>query len=157
MEDEVFIAKYVVSRFETEDLVKFADQKLTAGIYSEHFLSILDEDPKVWDSVSGYFELAVKELGHQIPTFDEAVWILLKYHISLIGKGEVNPTKQFRELLEDISRFDLHKDIKKYVGDNIGISRMYGWYHDDYSSIGAIDAGIFEESIIWLHEYGQKH
>ncbi len=157
MEDEIFIAKYVADRFETEDLVKFADQKLTEGIYSEYFLRILDEDPQIWSPVSGYFELAVKELGYKIPTFDEAIWRLLKYHITLISKGDVSPSKQLREMLGDIERFDLHKDIKEYVGDNIGISRLYGWYHEDYCSIEETDSSIFEESIIWLHEYGSKH
>ena len=63
-------------------------------------------------------------------------------------------TVQFRKLLRDIDNFDLHKGIKEYVGDNIGLSRLYGLYHDDYLSIEETDDRIFEESIIWLHEYG---
>lgn len=157
MEDEIFIAKYVVGRLDTRDLVEFANDKLSKGVYSDHLLNILDETPQVWVAISNHFEEAVVEMGYEIPSFNNAIWGLVKHHITMISEGNVRPTKQFREMLNDIEQFSLHKGIKEYVGDNIGISRMYGWYHEDYCSIEETDAGIFEESLKWLIEYGEKH
>lgn len=157
MDDKIFIARYIAGKLDTEDLVEFANGKLADGVYSDHFLSILDETPKIWVPISDHFEEAVKEMGCEMPSFDDAIWRLVKYHITLISKGSVSPTKQFREMLNDIEGFSLHDGIKEYVGDNIGISRMYGWYHEDYCSIEETDAGIFEESLKWVLEYGEKH
>jgi len=157
MEDEIFIAKYVAGRFGTEELVEFANRKLVSGVYSDYLLAILDESPKIWIAVSEYFERAIDEFGYKIPSFEEAIWKLLRYHISLISTGKVNPVEQFRQLLLDINRFNLHKGINEYVGDNIGIARMYGWFYDDYSSSTEIENGIFTESIKWLHEHESMH
>jgi len=157
MEDTIFIARYVADRLHTADLVAYADEKLSKGQYSDHLLSILDQDPKVWSVISELFEKAVIDLGFTIPTFESAIWVLLRHHIGLISSGNVSPTKQFRLLLQDIERFDLHKGITEYVGDTIGISFMYGWYHSDGSNLVEIDSGIFSESKKWVQEYGIKH
>jgi len=157
MDDEIFIAKYVVDTIDTEDLVEFAHAKVGAGIWSDHFLSILDRDPKLRVPISGYFKKSIHSLGYKIPSREEALWRLLMYHISLICDGQVSPTKQFQELLKDINWFYLNKGIKQYVGDNIGISRMFGWYYEDYCSLEQIDNGILEESHKWIRKYGQSH
>lgn len=157
MEDEYFIAKYVVGRLGTSDLVEFADVKLSSGIYSDYFLKILDEELKCWPPISEYFEASLIDLGYKLPSYEEAILFLVQYHITLIGKGSVSPSRQFGLMLQDIDSFSLHKGIKKYVGDNIGIEKMYGWYHEDYCSIEETDRGIFEESLIWLAENCEKH
>ncbi|WP_339898066.1 hypothetical protein [uncultured Gilvimarinus sp.] len=157
MDDEIFIAKYIAGKVDTDDLVEFANKKLASGVYSDHLLNILDETPKVWVPISNYFEKAVIDLGYEIPSFDDAIWVLVKYHITLISKGNVCPAKQFQEMLKDIERFSLHDGIKEYVGDNIGISRMYAWYHEDHCSPEQIDSEIFEESLKWVLEYSEKH
>lgn len=157
MEDRIFIAKYVVGKLNTEDLVQFADQKLTDGVYSEHLLNIMDDGPEHWNPVSEYFESFVEEKGYAVPSFEQAVWVLLRYHILLISQGNVSPSKQFRQLLDDIESFDLHKGIKKYVGDNIGIENMYGWYHSDCSTIEETDSGIFNESLDWVEKFKNEH
>jgi len=99
-------------------------------------------------------EAAIKESGMAVPSFNEAVWIMLKHHISLMASGSVDAQKQFSILLEDIERFDLHKGIKKYVGDNIGISLLYGLYYDDYSSDAEINLNLIKESKNWVNLYG---
>ena len=85
------------------------------------------------------------------------MWILLSYHIGLIASGNVNASKQFKQLLNDIDSYDLPKNIPKYVVDNIGIQSMYGWYYEDNVTEKETSKGIFEESKKWLAKYSKNH
>jgi hypothetical protein len=153
MDDEIFIARYAADKLDAKALVQFADNKLEQGIFSECLLNILDEEPKFWGSVSVLFEKAVNELGYKIPSFEEAIWILTKYHITLISLGCISPTKQFKEMLNDIDRFDLYKGSKEDIGDNIGISKMYRLYNEQHHSIVKANQGIYKESLKWVQIY----
>jgi len=155
--DLIFAAKYVLKAIGSEDIVKFADTKLSEGHYSDKYLDIIDADTKTWPELSHLLENALKESDLAIPSFEEAVWIMLKYHIELIASGTALPKEQFGHLLRDIEEFDLAKGITKYVGDNVGIALMYGWYYEDYESDEAINAGIKSECSKWLETYASKH
>lgn len=155
--DHIFAAKYVLSVISTKDIVAFADRKLSEGKYSDTYLDIIDADLKVWSELAPLLEMALKESGLVIPDEEQAVWIMLKYHIGLIESGSVNPKEQFGRLLQDIEKFDLTKGITKYVGDNVGIELMYGWFYEDYESDRAINEGIKSECAKWLELYAAKH
>ncbi len=155
--DHIFAARYVLSVISAKDIVEFADRKLSEGEYSDTYLDIIDADLKVWPELAPLLETALKESGLVIPKLDQAVWTMLKYHIGLIESGNVNPKEQFGHLLQDIEKFDLTKDITKYVGDNVGIELMYGWFYEDYESDDAINAGIKSECSKWLEVYASKH
>ena len=155
--DKIIAARYAVGALNTDDLVKYANRKLDECEYSDSYLAILDAEPKTWEEISSHFKVALKEAGVSIPTLEEGVWILLSYHIGLIASGNVNASKQFKELLNDIDSYDLHKNITKYVGDNIGIQSMYGWYYEDNVTEKETSKGIFEESKKWLAKYSKNH
>ena len=155
--DHIFAAKYVLGVISTQDIVMFADRKLSEGVYSDTYLDIIDAELKVWTELAPLLETALKESGLVIPDMEQAVWTMLKHHIGLIESGSVNPKMQFGDLLQDIEKFDLTKGITKYVGDNVGIELMYGWFYEDYESDGAINTGIKNECSKWLELYAAKH
>jgi hypothetical protein len=155
--DKIFAARYVAQSISTGDIVRFAEDRLNEGIFSDHYLAIVDEEIKVWETVSPHLVAVFEENKIRIPTFNEAIWVLIEYHVRIITDGCLSPRKQFGLLLKDIDRFDLQKDITEYVGDNVGISRMYGWYYDDYSGIGKVDNEIYNECQNWLMEYVDNH
>lgn len=155
--DNLFIARYVVKKLATEDLLLFANEKLAGGVFTESLLDILDEERKDWDSIAPLFEKVVKDLGYSIPSFEDAIWFIVTYHVSKISSGRSSAAKQFFIMLDNIERFDLSKDIKEYVGDNIGISGMYGWYLDDVSTAEEIESGIYQESKIWMAKHAKQH
>lgn len=156
-QDYIFAAKYILGAISTEDIVDFADRKLCEGKYSDTYLDIIDAELKVWTELAPLLEAALKESGLVIPDKERAVWTMLKYHIGLIESGRVNPKEQFGRLLQDIENFDLTKDITKYVGDNVGIESMYGWFYEDYESDAAINEGIKSECSKWIELYAAKH
>jgi hypothetical protein len=34
---------------------------------------------------------------------------------------------------------------------------MYGWYHEDYSTVDKINDGTLKESKFWVAKYAEKH
>jgi len=159
--EPIVIARYAAGRLSTEDLVEYADRKLVEGAYSDHLVAILDETIKNWDTISPLFELAVRDLGHSIPSFENAISQLVRYHIGLIAAGNVDPLLQLSILWRDIDRFDLHKDVRNYVGDAIGVEALYGLYFavDDLNDssrdegLQEIKTEIVVESGRWLKNH----
>ncbi|MGI2180394.1 hypothetical protein [Shewanella frigidimarina] len=154
--ENYFIAKYVAGACDTDDLVNYANYKLNSGIYSDGLLGIIDAEPKCWDIVSPLFE----KLIAQLPSFDDSIHLIIKHHLKLIACEKIDPFIQFRLLLNDIANFDLHENVTKYVGDNVGIEHLYGLYYarDDLEvndNYGVVEIGALmqEESIKWLSEH----
>lgn len=154
--DCIFSARYVLGRVTSKDIVKYADGKLTEGNYSDAYLNIVDADFKTMAILAPLLEVALKDSGVAVPEFEEAVWVMLRHHIGLIASGEAHPKKQFSILLSDIERFEIHKGIKEYVGDNVGIALLYGWYYEDYATEEEINSELIKESKNWVSRYGQN-
>ena len=154
--ENYFIAKYVAGACETDDLINYANYKLNNGVYSDGLLDIIDAEPKCWGIVSPLFERLIA----QLPSFEDSINLIIKYHLKLIASEKIDPFIQFRQLLDDINNFDLHENVTKYVGDNIGIEHLYGLYYarddlDVNDSDGVVEIGVLmqEESKKWLSEH----
>ena len=156
-EEDLLINKYAAGILNTEDIIEFVNMKLDAGEWSDTFLDILDYDPKSWVGISELFENYLKEEGFYLPSLEEAVRYLVAHHINLIASGSVEPCSQFRKMLQEIDSYDYYSKTKDYVGDDLGIHVMYGWYYEDYCSVEKINQGIFNESKVWVSKYAKKH
>lgn len=154
---ELFIAKYVVGLIDSSAIIKYVDDQLTNGIYLEEYLEILDINPKGWTQISETFERSLKVSGYTIPSLEEAVMQLIEHHMRLIASGNCEPSLQFGKLLSEIERYNYCNKTKDFVGDNIGIHKMYSWYYEDECSVARINEGIFNESKVWLSTYASKH
>lgn len=159
--EPIFIARYAAGGLSTEDLVEYADRKLMEGAYSDYLVAILDETAKNWDAISPLFELAVRDLEYAMPSFEKAILQLVRHHLELIAACEVDPIFELSVLWRDIKRFDLHKDVKHYVGDSIGVETLYGLYFavDDLedskrdAGLKNIKSEIVAESERWLENH----
>ena len=63
-------------------------------------------------------------------------------------------------MLNDIDNFDLHENVTKYVGDNVGIEHLYGLYYarddlevNDNYGVTEIAVQMQDESKKWLSEH----
>ncbi|WP_421225622.1 hypothetical protein [Aeromonas enteropelogenes] len=155
--DEIFAAKYILGIIGPKDIVEFADRKLTEGSYSDIYIDILDSEYKTMPDLAPMLEAVWKQPGIIIPDINQAAWTMLRYHLRKIADGTVNPREEFSELLQDIEVFDLTNNITKYVGDNVGIELMYGWYYEDYATDQEINAALKKEAANWIERYGSKH
>lgn len=154
--ENYFIAKYVAGACETDDLINYAHSKLNNGVYSDGLLEIIDAEPKCWEVVSPLFE----KLIAQFPSFEDSINFIIKYHLKLIASEKIDPFIQFRQLLNDIDNFDLHENVTKYVGDNVGVEHLYGLYYarddlevNDNYGVTEIAVQMQDESKKWLSEH----
>lgn len=156
-EEEFLAIKYAAGILYTQDILGYVNAQLDKGEWSGVFLEILDCDPKGWVSISTLFEKYLKERSVAIPALEDAVRSLVKHHVILIASGTVTPCEQFRKLLEEIDNYDYYSKTQDYVGDNLGIHQMYGWYYEDYCTVDQINEGIFEESSVWVSKYAKEY
>jgi hypothetical protein len=156
-EEEFLAIKYAAGILHTKDILEYVNSQLDKGTWADVFLEILDCDPKGWEDISALFEKYLNEMGVLIPTLEEAVRELVEHHVLLIASGTVTPCVQFKKLLEEIDNYDFYSKTQDYVGDDLGIHPMYGWYYEDYCKVDQINQGILEESKVWVSKYAKKH
>ncbi|MDX1538364.1 MAG: hypothetical protein R3187_11695 [Arsukibacterium sp.] len=156
-EEEFLAVKYAAGILHTNDILEYVNSQLDKGIWSDVFLEIIDCEPKVWLSISTLFEKYLKEIGVLIPTLEEAARELVEHHVLLIASGKVTPSVHFRKLLEEIDNYDYYSKTKDYLGDNLGIHQMYGWYYADCCTADEINQGILDASKVWVSKYAKKH
>ena len=158
MRDEVLVPeRYVAGIFHTKDILEYVDAKLNEGIWSEVFLEIMDCENNGWADISLLFEKYLKEIGVTLPDLETAVRRLVEYHIIKIYSGNVVPYEQFKVMLQEIDAYDYFSKTKNYVGDDLGIHRMYGWYYEDCATVHEVNQGILEGAIEWVSNYGKTH
>lgn len=156
-EVEILVNRYAAGILYTDDILSFVNQQLDAGRWSDIFLEIIDQQPKVWVVISKLFEKYLREQQVYLPSLEEAVRYLVEYHITKIASGKVTPYDQFKEMLQEIEGYDYYSKTEKYVGDDLGVHVMYGWYYEDYCSEGEVNRGILNESKVWMSKYAKKH
>ncbi len=156
-EEELLAVKYAAGVLHTEDILEYVNGQLDKGTWSDVFLEILDCDPKSWSDISGLFEKYLKEVGVTLPSLEEAVRNLVEHHVALIASGSVTPCDQFRKMLQEIDNYDYYSKTQDYVGDDLGIHRMYGWFYENYYTVDQINHGILEESKVWMSKYAKKN
>ncbi|MEJ8680080.1 hypothetical protein P0C22_16185 [Plesiomonas shigelloides] len=155
-EEEFLAIKYAAGILHTEDILEHVNSQLDKGTWSDVFLEILDCDPNGWISISALFEKYLNEIGVLIPSLEEAARELVKHHVLLIASSTVTPCVQFKKLLEEIDNYDYYSKTQDYVGDDLGIHQMYGWYYEDCCTVVQINQGILEESKVWVSKHAKK-
>lgn len=148
---DLLVHRLAVGRLETSAVLSYIDKQMNAGIWSDIFLEMLEHDPRA--GIDYLFEHYLAEKNIKVPTLEQSLHPLITYHLQLIISEAVIPYEQFGKLLQDIDSYDYHSKTINYVGDNIGISSLYGWYHNDFSSVEEINSAIIKESKVWLSEF----
>jgi len=147
--DTVFAAKYSVGGITSDQIVEFADNQLSEGIYSDHYLEIVTENNSYPELIKRNLELAFAEIGIEIPSVDNAIWELLHYHFNIMAFLNIDRIKQFGLLLDDMKEIELNEKTIKYYG----IDCIYRVYSD--SSIRC-NLAMRIESQNWLKKYDKK-
>ena len=85
-------------------------------------------DGKDHVEVRTYLEKVLHELeGEKLPTRDEAAWIIVRHLIDAIIDGSIEPHEGIHRLIHNVYNvMDWSASTKKFVGDSIGIEKLYG-------------------------------
>ena len=149
--------RYVAGIFHTKDILEYVNTKLKEGVWSEVFLEILDSENDGWPDISRLFEKYLEEIGVSLPDLETSIRRLVDYHITKIAECGVNPYEQFRVMLQEIDAYDYYSKTTNYVGDDLGIHHMYGWYYEDCATVNEVNQGILSGAIEWVSKYAKKH
>ena len=152
----LIVERYVAGIFHTEEILAYVDAKLNEGVWSEVFLEILDCEYEGWADISLLFEKYLTEIGIDIPDLETAVRRLVEYHIATIASGVVISYEQFKIMLQEIDAYDYFSKTKNYVGDDLGIHHMYGWYYEDCATVHEVNQGILEGAKEWVSKYAKN-
>lgn len=132
MDIQIEIAKYVLNESDVS-LPEFAYDAMLSGLESES-LSILASMTNLdnFFERKEYFEKSLNELGLKLPQKRDAAITLLKYYLSEL----INNPNDCYEIMMVIDNkiykpvFHQETSTKKYIGEEIGLERMYTWYRE---------------------------
>jgi len=162
-------ALYVLGNATSDELARIADSLLTDGVYSPALGELGTTRRIVMAEAGPLFEQALHDLNVGMPSPDEAVWVLLRYHISRIAYEEVSPREGLQSVLEVYNRANLHAQSQTYVGDSHGIEGLIGayWEYDclharpagesletDLEAIRALDDTVVHAATVWVGGQG---
>lgn len=84
-------ARYVMGSLPSSELVRIADALLDRGIYSSAVGELATMRHPIMADAGPLFERVLQELHVEMPSWDDAVWILLRHHIGRIAYEDVAP------------------------------------------------------------------
>jgi hypothetical protein len=122
-------ANLLLDRMNDERVVQLIDELIAQGIYFDEFLEVLDKSyyrPNFLEALNA----SLLKLEVTIPeTVDQAVWILLEYHISKMASEDGNAFNGLEDFMRDVYwNFDFGPHTKKYLGDSHGVENLIGLY-----------------------------
>jgi len=164
-------ARYVMGALPSWELPKIADGVLNLGIYSPAVGELATMRQPVMADAGPLFERALTELQTEMPSPEDAVWILLRHYIERIGSGDLTPRAGLSLIHDLYIRADLDERSRKYVGDSHGIQQLLGyfWGYDDLEerptevsfdgrygadAIRALDEEVVRIARDWVGEHG---
>jgi hypothetical protein len=110
------------------NLPGLACSALVDGLDSPSLRVLAGLDGKDHVEVRKYLEKVLYELeGEALPTRDEAAWILVRHLIDAIVDGAIEPHEGLHTLIHNVYwAMDWSTSSTKFVGDSIGIQKLYG-------------------------------
>ena len=81
-------------------------------------------------NVGPLFERGLQEAGIRLPTTADAIWVVTRYHMHRIARGDVPPREGARRLIEEVyHRANLYSMSKKCMGDSHGLETLIGNFY----------------------------
>jgi len=167
------LAAFVLKILRHEEIPNIAVQALVEG-FDSNSLRILASYTSVdynFFEIQDLLKKIMLELNIQLPTKTEASKILISFYIDEIIEKKIDPFVGVENIIKDIYyKSDMINE--KYVGDCLGIEKLYGLY-DDYNEftsrhfndsnkskyyqvIDKIKESIIKESINYKNNFIQK-
>ncbi|MCL4296767.1 MAG: hypothetical protein KJ077_13605 [Anaerolineae bacterium] len=131
---ELQAARYSFGQLSTQEMQNLVDGLLNEGIYADEFLNVIYPKYDTREIVGAAFEKSLKVLEIVVPNYEEAVWVILRYHISQIASKEIDALDGLKELITEVyEEYNFHAKAKEYLGDSHGIEHLIGlyWSYDD--------------------------
>lgn len=166
------LANYVLGNVDEQDLIHIATNALVEG-YDSPSLRILagESDTANPFEINSIFKSVLRELEVELPTEDEAIMMLLCYHIEKIAEGRTPPRERMETIMEEIYYpGKLFEKEKEFVGESHDLNHLIGCYYSyddieerpkkwilgrlsDKKSMKALDQEMIEHAKEWLKRH----
>lgn len=151
---------------------KIIDALMNEGVFYDEFLEIVHPTSNLTEDFMPAFEAALKSLNCNIPKdHEQALWLVLKHHISHIVSGAVDPLDEVKQIIDvyDVyGHYLSHTKSKEVAGDShgnqwdsYGIEHLIGlyWAYDDMmeyeeEAIAEVKKEILQSAQQWLEKNG---
>lgn len=169
---ETAAAKYVLGVLPSWELTRVADRALERGLYSFSLGELATMRQPVMADAGPLFESALHELGIDIPAPENAVWVLLRYHIGRIATGKVTPRAGLCAILKDVYYpAKLYAQRQRYGADVYDVATFHAsyYFYDDLETrstevsfnglygedaIKAFDQAVVKSAEEWRSRHG---
>lgn len=155
--------RYRLGLQDSESLVRIADMLLEEKCYTPAVIELSILESPVMSEAGPLFERVCLELGITVPTKDEAVYELLRYHLETIVAGTCKPRAGLEAVMREIYFPHLAAEVcKEYVGDSRGLQHLIGafWSYDELMERPAEvswDGKYGAEAIARWEEFVRQH
>jgi hypothetical protein len=170
---ELQAARYSFGHLTTSQMQKLIEGLLSQGIYADEFLDVVEPEAATREVVGPAFEKALIALGITVPSYEEAVWNILRRHISQIADGQTDALDGLKALIDEVYwSYDFHSKANQYLGDSHGIERLIGlyWEYDEFTPTGidpehhnherriifAIEREVVAEAKKWVKRFAEQ-
>ena len=127
---QVAAAKLVLGIATWEELCQAANRSLDQGQYTLALGNLATLAHPIMAEADPLFRAALRELSVTLPSKDEAIKSLLKYHLTAIANRQVAPREGLQQLMKDVyygaRTFELDSGV---VGDSYGLEHLIGYYY----------------------------
>jgi len=161
--------RIAMDKVDADEIQAAVNRLLADGVYSDHFLAIMDAKPARLAEVLPPFQAYLKTAGISAPDKEEAVWRIIAYHVSRIVSGQTTPLTELQALIAEVYwDYDFHSVTTKYLGDSHGIEHLIGlyWEYDDATEgplgrMSDVDMRNWEQAVLsrseeWIKRFANK-
>lgn len=99
---ELQAARHSWGTLSTFQIQEFVDELLHEGVYTDEMLDVIYPIAATQKIVGKAFERALRALEVTIPDYEEAIWVVLSYHISKFGRKETDTLDGLKALIDKV-------------------------------------------------------
>ncbi len=168
---ELTAARYVLGSIPSEELKRAADQALDAGIVSPSLSELACIIHPIMSETGPLFEAMLGGLSIQLPSKEEAIWIVLRHWLTEISQGRLDPMDGMARVISEVyDQANLHERTKNYVGDSHDLQGLIGNYiavddgdiariasygsHDETELLNETRTNMVRQAKEWLAKHG---
>ena len=102
---------------------------LTEGMDTPTMRILAGESSPIMSEVAPLFTATLEELSVAVPGRIAVTMMLLEAYVRRIATGALDPYEGMARIDQDLADCSVFPDAK-YVGDGLGLERMYTWYRE---------------------------
>jgi hypothetical protein len=171
VELKISAARYALGDLPSWEMPVLANAMLDGGMHSAAVVELATLRHATMADAGPLFERALAEVAIDLPSEQDAVWILLRHYLKRIATGEVRGKDGLKPVMDLYDLAGLHEKTLEYAGDSHGLHHLVGAYsgYDDLyerptevsvegltgaAAVDALDKNVARLAREWSEQHG---